>query len=355
MKVLNKDYNSVSGSNQVQNLNPHPPIGMDTLDENEVDIGEVQVGLCDNMIGTNSTIWESYESYHSKDYTFTWESVEMYNELSDIPEQRDAPTKDCEGKGKVDYSSYSRKLKTKGSGWSEESSTSEELDLIVAVCLDGNNQIYPLAFGVVDRETDDSIQWFLEKLKGAIEENKMLHLKHLCKRSFRTLHSSFLLGINKPDCIVWNHIFDTHLVTPDNKKAEWTDPTAHLTIWTEKDVEYYFNTAVVDMRKCKVYVFDSMPNYVEDEALQMSARCIASLAIAIGVNLHSDHFTYGPWPIRRSKATLQKGRSLDCGIFCSKFVECLVTGSDLGCLTVPNMKLFRQQYVLELWANKYFC
>ncbi|KAL0539649.1 hypothetical protein IC582_023865 [Cucumis melo] len=72
MKVLNKDYNSVSGSNQVQNLNPHPPIGMDILDENEVDIGEVQVGLCDNMIGTNSAIWESYESYHSKDDTFTW-------------------------------------------------------------------------------------------------------------------------------------------------------------------------------------------------------------------------------------------------------------------------------------------
>ena len=119
MKVLNKDYNSVSGSNQVQNLNPHPPIGMDTLDENEVDIGEVQVGLCDNMIGTNSAIWESYESYHSKDDTFTWESVEMYNELFDIPEQRDAPTKDCKGKGKVDYSSSSRKLKTKGSGWSE--------------------------------------------------------------------------------------------------------------------------------------------------------------------------------------------------------------------------------------------
>ncbi|KAA0061376.1 MuDRA-like transposase [Cucumis melo var. makuwa] len=273
MKVLNKDYNSVSGSNQVQNLNPHLPIGMDTLDENEVDIGEVQVGLCDNMIGTNSAIWESYESYHSKDDTFTWESVEMYNELFDIPEQRDAPTKDCKGKGKVDYSSSSRKLKTKGSGWSEESSTSEELDFVVKKstkevlfvrCIDkkcgwrfrairlkdsnifkiknpnsrpgriykprdiiedmrqdyvinmsyekawrarenayervrgspeesynllcrygealkftnpvhsgrlhGNNKIYPLAFGVVDREKDDSIQWFLEKLKGAIGE-----------------------------------------------------------------------------------------------------------------------------------------------------------------------------------------
>ncbi|KAA0045025.1 MuDRA-like transposase [Cucumis melo var. makuwa] len=842
MKVLNKDYNSVSGSNQVQNLNPHPLIGMDTLDENEVDIGEVQVGLCDNMIGTNSAIWESYESYHSKDDTFTWESVEMYNELFDIPEQRDAPTKDCKGKGKVDYSSSSRKLKTKGSGWSEESSTSEELDfvvkkstkevlfvrcidnkcgwrlravrlkdsnifkikkhvkvhscsleflnrdhrqakswvvgelikskfkgpgriykprniiedmrqdydinmsyekawharenayervrgspeesyillrrydealkftnpgflncirpvivmdgtflknkyrnqLIVVVCLDGNNQIYPLAFGVVDRETDDSIQWFLEKLKGAIGEvpnlgfvtnrktcfskevlrhllafpngsgkylndvgiarwsrvhcpgrrynmmttniaesmNSILkeprdlpiasflenvrallqrwfwerrekgikvtstltkwaelviqkkqegaltmkvnpidcyqfHVKDLDKEEVVNLQTkeftckefqaeqlpcshviaaardrninvyslcanyytnecllvayaeavypvgnqsdwktsedyvhmtvlplkvvkrvgqpkkkripsvgeapklhkehqqecgsdisiddrdadllmtirdisdslsakiqketdlpqmittlplvsqplalcelasldqtvqivneeSQLTGINKPDCIVWNHIFDTHLVTPDNNKAEWTDPTAHLTIWTEKDVEYYFNTAVgdydqipgwgdvnyviscinikeywlaiaADMRKCKIYVFDSMPNYVEqklvDEALQMPTRCIASLVIAIGVNLHSDHFTYGSWPIRRSKATLQKGHSLDCEIFCSKFVECLVTGSDLGCLTVPNMKLFRQQYVLELWANKYF-
>ncbi|KAL4017168.1 hypothetical protein IC575_024844 [Cucumis melo] len=107
-------------------------------------------------------------------------------------------------------------------------------------------------------------------------------------------------GINKPDCIVWNHIFDTRLVTPDNKKVEWTDPTAHLNIWTEKDLEYYFNTAVgdyeqipgwgdvnymigcinikehwlaiaADMRKCKIYVFNSMPNYVEqkliDEAL----------------------------------------------------------------------------------------
>ncbi|KAA0051016.1 protein phosphatase 2C and cyclic nucleotide-binding/kinase domain-containing protein [Cucumis melo var. makuwa] len=68
---------------------------MDTLDENEVDIGEVQVGLCDNMIGTTSAIWKSYDS---KDDTFTWESVEMNNESFDIPQQRDAPTKDCKGK-----------------------------------------------------------------------------------------------------------------------------------------------------------------------------------------------------------------------------------------------------------------
>ncbi|KAA0051878.1 protein phosphatase 2C and cyclic nucleotide-binding/kinase domain-containing protein [Cucumis melo var. makuwa] len=102
---------------------------MDTLYENEVDIGEVQVCLCDNMIGTTSTIWESYDSYDSKDDTFTRESVEMNNESFDIPQQRDAPTKDFKGKVKVHYSSSRPKLKTKRSDWSEENSTSEELDV----------------------------------------------------------------------------------------------------------------------------------------------------------------------------------------------------------------------------------
>ncbi|TYK05423.1 Ulp1-like peptidase [Cucumis melo var. makuwa] len=77
-----------------------------------------------------------------------------------------------------------------------------------------------------------------------------------------------------------------------------------LNLWTEEDLEYYFNTVIgdfqdklgwgdvnyvigcinirehlfaiaADMRKCKIYVFDSMPNYVEkklvDEALEMTA------------------------------------------------------------------------------------
>ncbi|KAL0546264.1 hypothetical protein IC582_016170 [Cucumis melo] len=112
------------------------------------------------------------------------------------------------------------------------------------------------------------------------------------------------------------------------------------------------------MRKYKIYMFDSMPNYVDkklvDQALEIPARCIASLTIAIGVDLHSKRFKYGPRPVLRSITTLQRGRSLDCGIFCSKFIECLLTNADHDCQTVKNMKLFRQQYVLELWANKYF-
>ncbi|KAA0062912.1 Ulp1-like peptidase [Cucumis melo var. makuwa] len=142
---------------------------------------------------------------------------------------------------------------------------------------------------------------------------------------------------------------------PDEDEQGWGDVNYVISCINIKE---HWLAIAADMRKCKIYVFDSMQNYVEqklvDEARQMPARCIASLVIAIGVNLHSYHFTYGHWPVRRSNATLQKGRSLDCGIFCSKFIECLVTGNDLGCLTVPNMKLFRQQYVLELWANKYF-
>ena len=82
------------------------------------------------MIGTTLAMWESYESYDSKDDTFTREPVEMNKESFDIPQQKDAPTKNCKGKDKIHYSSTSRKLKAKKkkSDWFKESSTSEELD-----------------------------------------------------------------------------------------------------------------------------------------------------------------------------------------------------------------------------------
>ena len=46
--------------------------------------------------------------------------------------------------------------------------------LLVAACQDGENQIYPLAFGVVDSENDASWSWFMTKLKGAIGNVKNL-------------------------------------------------------------------------------------------------------------------------------------------------------------------------------------
>ncbi|TYK14972.1 Ulp1-like peptidase [Cucumis melo var. makuwa] len=98
-----------------------------------------------------------------------------------------------------------------------------------------------------------------------------------------------------------------HVVTADNMEVEWTDMIRHLALWTNPDLDYYFNAPVgdfqdkegwgdakylvgcinikehslvvaADMRKCKIYVFDSMPTYVEqrlvDAALEMHVRCI---------------------------------------------------------------------------------
>ena len=41
--------------------------------------------------------------------------------------------------------------------------------LFVVACKDGNNQIYPLCFGIGDSENDASWEWFLKKLHGAID------------------------------------------------------------------------------------------------------------------------------------------------------------------------------------------
>ncbi|KAA0059252.1 protein phosphatase 2C and cyclic nucleotide-binding/kinase domain-containing protein [Cucumis melo var. makuwa] len=140
---------------------------MDTLHDNEVDIGEVQVGLCDNMIDTNSAICESYESYDSKDDTFTWESVEMNNELFETPQQRDAPTKDCKRKGKVQYNSSTRKLKAKRSGWSEESSISKQnlglLENLIKSKFKGVGRLYKPRDTIEDMRQDYDINMSYEK------------------------------------------------------------------------------------------------------------------------------------------------------------------------------------------------
>ena len=94
-----------------------------------------------------------------------------------------------------------------------------------------------------------------------------------------------------------------------------------------------------------------MPKYIEkklvDAVFAILARCIPLLVVAIGIHAHRKRFMYGPWLVVRSNTTLQKGASLDCGIFCAKFIKCLVTNADHDCLIMDNMKLFRQQYVVE--------
>ncbi|XP_022147768.1 uncharacterized protein LOC111016623 [Momordica charantia] len=42
--------------------------------------------------------------------------------------------------------------------------------ILIASSVDGNNQIYPVAFGIVDKESDNSWTWFLDQVKSAIGE-----------------------------------------------------------------------------------------------------------------------------------------------------------------------------------------
>ncbi|XP_038896520.1 uncharacterized protein LOC120084770 [Benincasa hispida] len=46
--------------------------------------------------------------------------------------------------------------------------------MLVGVSMDGNNQVYPLAYAIVDNETDRAWKWFMSNLKCAIEESPNL-------------------------------------------------------------------------------------------------------------------------------------------------------------------------------------
>ncbi|KAL0539652.1 hypothetical protein IC582_023868 [Cucumis melo] len=155
----------------------------------------------------------------------------------------------------------------------------------------------------------------------------------------------------------------------NGNKIVWRNQTAYMVIWAEESLNYYFAYAfgkiqykrgwggldhvigllnlrehwmviAADMKKCKILVFDSMPNYIKqnivDEALELVARWIPSLSRAIGLDLTIPNFKSGPWPVIRSKEALQHEKSLDCEIFCAKFIECFVINANASCLHVKT-------------------
>ncbi|XP_056851016.1 uncharacterized protein LOC130500259 [Raphanus sativus] len=62
--------------------------------------------------------------------------------------------------------------------------------LLVATALDGNSNLYPIAFGVVDSENDRSWEWFLTQLKLVIDDDR--HLAFISDR-----HGSIVKGLEK--------------------------------------------------------------------------------------------------------------------------------------------------------------
>ena len=139
------------------------------------------------------------------------------------------------------------------------------------------------------------------------------------------------------------YIYFTSAIGAIQDKVEWANVNYVIGYINIKE---HWLVIATDMKKCKIYVFDSMPKYVEqklvDAAIAIPTRCIPSLAIVIGLHAQRKYFRYDPWPVVRLNTTLKKGHSLDCEIFYAKFVECLATNADHNCLIMDNMKLFRQ-------------
>jgi len=171
----------------------------------------------------------------------------------------------------------------------------------------------------------------------------------------------------------------------DGTVEPWTNKVAHSGFWAMhltfmefahglneeykpawSEVDYVFGPininehwlmAAIDLRESTIFVFDSMPDYIRADVvnprLQLLSGAIPSILIAAGFDTNIPNFKYRPWDVKRSKTTLQWGKSLDCGIFSCKFLEYLVTNTNRDSLNLNNMPVFRKQYVAELWADKF--
>jgi zinc finger SWIM domain-containing protein 3 len=73
--------------------------------------------------------------------------------------------------------------------------------LLTATALDGNDGFFPLAFAIVDDDSTDSWQWFLEKLKSAIPSSQTLtlvsdkekNIKETVSEVFENAHYGYLI------------------------------------------------------------------------------------------------------------------------------------------------------------------
>ena len=171
----------------------------------------------------------------------------------------------------------------------------------------------------------------------------------------------------------------------DETVESWTNKVAHAGVWAMQltflefahdlnedykpawsEVDFVFGPininehwlmAAIDLWKSTIFVFNSMLDYIRADIvnprLQLLSGAIPSILIAGGFDTNLPNFKYRPWEVKRSRTTLQWGKSLDCGIFSCKFLEYLVTNINRDSLNLNNMHVFRKQYVAELWANKF--
>lgn len=64
--------------------------------------------------------------------------------------------------------------------------------MFVATCLDGNNQLYPLAIGVMDSENNDAWEWFMTKLHEVIgDKAELVFISDRCTGIKRAVLKAF--------------------------------------------------------------------------------------------------------------------------------------------------------------------
>ncbi|XP_022880517.1 PKS-NRPS hybrid synthetase CHGG_01239-like [Olea europaea var. sylvestris] len=88
--------------------------------------------------------------------------------------------------------------------------------LLVATAQDGNKQIYPLAWGIVDAETNKSWKWFLSNLKDLIGDSEELVFVSDRKKSIQKAISQ-LFPSSRHGCCIWH--MEKNLIQRYNKAS----------------------------------------------------------------------------------------------------------------------------------------
>ncbi|KAL2933320.1 Protein FAR1-RELATED SEQUENCE 8, partial [Bienertia sinuspersici] len=119
--------------------------------------------------------------------------------------------------------------------------------LLTAVGIDGNNEILPLAYGIVASESSDSWSYFFRNLR-------ILFVKHGCHRDDWTFMSDRMRGVEGALMEVFpratRRICAQHLVK-NCKDAGFTGSAFHKAFWTAADAYnmYVFNKAIEAITK----------------------------------------------------------------------------------------------------------
>ncbi|XP_038902369.1 uncharacterized protein LOC120089004 [Benincasa hispida] len=163
--------------------------------------------------------------------------------------------------------------------------------------------------------------------------HQKLYLKpDLCMHRFTVIDLSFTDSLMEPVDIA-SKIRSGGIEMEGGKyeeyKPAWMDVDF---VFGPINIKQHWLMLAIDLERCTIFVFDSMPNYIGsdilDGYLKLVARAIPLMLISVGFDKQHKTVKYGQWEVKRSKVTLQEGKSLDCGTFCAKFVENCVTGAN---------------------------